>query len=84
MGNSLRDSLLMHAAMLGMAASVDNYPKNAHYVEERPPIRCGQCVHCPEGKKTFCKKAGHNTTRNTVANNCAELKLKDNEQDSIA
>jgi len=66
-------SLAMLAAM--MMAAEEGRPASLYDEEENVPrVRCGGCAHCPTGSKTFCKVAGHHTTKTTVCTYCMHYK----------
>ena len=50
-------------------------PKEITNAVPENPV-CGNCIHCPLKGKTFCKTAGHSTTRNTNAVNCKLYEYK--------
>lgn len=60
-----KNALLMMAMMMSEMAS-----NRGRIEEEYIPIFCGDCKHCPTGKKTFCKLSGHHVTKTTPAHKC--------------
>ena len=68
-------SLAMMAAMF-MAASEGKQANLYDTEENKPLLRCGDCEHCPTSGKTFCKTAGHHTTKTTNCTNCKYYRRK--------
>lgn len=73
MNSSFRKWALMTNLMMGMSSV---YGKGGYPEIEKSEHRCGECRHCPEGAKRFCKKAGHNVQKNTPADKCSHFVLK--------
>jgi hypothetical protein len=58
-------------------AAAEGKTKNLYDTDEnKPRLRCGDCVYCPTGGKTFCKTARHQTTKATTCNSCKYYKGK--------
>ncbi len=71
-----KNSLFALAAMMMAAAEgATGKSEPPSYIE--PPRRCGECEHCPVGNGTFCKVAGHRTTKFTPCNNCEKFSPRD-------
>ncbi len=72
-----KNSLFALAAMMMAAAEgATGKSEPPSYIEQRPR-RCGECEHCPVGNGTFCKVAGHRTTKFTPCNNCEKFSPRD-------
>lgn len=64
---SMKKAYMMDIAMAALAEGgyKDRFERNDYI-----PIFCGDCKHCPQGNKTFCKLAGHGVTKKTPAHKC--------------
>ena len=64
---SIKKAYMMAMAMAALAAG--GY-KERFEESEYVSVFCGDCKHCPQGKKTFCKQVRRSVTKHTPAHKC--------------
>ena len=66
--------LKQYAALLAASMAVAADKSNRQIYDEEsctaPIFYCGDCIHCPQGNKTYCKVAKRSTSKQTLVNRC--------------
>jgi len=70
---SIKKNALLVAAMC-MADVLNN--RERYETESHLPIYCGDCKHCPNNGKTFCRFSGHSVKKSTPALYCEHFRNK--------
>lgn len=76
--SKLKQYATILAANMAMAAMNKGNLYDENGGLNSPKLFCKDCIHCPNGNKTFCKYAKHSINKRTSANNC---KYFENETD---